>query len=166
VSDVLIRAMGAADAPAVLRIYQEGIDDGAATFEVAPPPWERFDAGRLPDHRFVAVDADSAQVVGWVAVSAVSARPAYQGVVEHSVYVDRRARGQGVGAELLRALVRSTEAAGVWTIQSVIFPGNAASARLHESLGFRVVGRRERIARLGGQWQDTLLLERRSGVVG
>lgn len=158
--------MDAADAPAVLRIYQQGIDDGAATFEVAAPTWEQFDAGRLPDHRFVAVDGDSGQVVGWVAVSAVSARPAYQGVVEHSVYVDRRARGRGVGADLLRALVRSTEAAGVWTIQSAIFPGNAASARLHERLGFRVVGRRERIARLGGQWQDTVLLERRSGVVG
>ena len=105
-------------------------------------------------------------MVGWVAVSAVSARPAYQGVVEHSVYVDRRARGRGVGADLLRALVRSTEAAGIWTIQSAIFPGNAASARLHERLGFRVVGRRERIARLGGRWQDTVLLERRSAVVG
>ena len=92
----------------------------------------------------------------------MSARPAYQGVVEHSVYVDRRARGRGVGADLLRALVSSTEAAGVWTIQSAIFPGNAASARLHERLGFRVVGRRERIARLAGQWQDTVLLERRS----
>jgi phosphinothricin acetyltransferase len=166
VSDVLIRPMSAADGPAVLRIYRQGIDDGAATFEVAAPTWAQFDAGRLPDHRFVAVDGDFGQVVGWVAVSAVSARPAYQGVVEHSVYVDRRARGRGVGADLLRALVRSTEAAGIWTIQSAIFPGNAASARLHERLGFRVVGRRERIARLGGQWQDTVLLERRSAVVG
>ena len=165
-SDVLVRPMGAADAPAVLRIYQQGIDDGAATFEAAAPTWEQFDTGRLPDHRFVAVDGDSGQVVGWVAVSAVSARPAYRGVVEHSVYVDRQARGRGVGADLLRALVRSTEAAGVWTIQSAIFPGNAASVRLHERLGFRVVGRRERIARLGGQWRDTVLLERRSGVVG
>jgi L-amino acid N-acyltransferase YncA len=166
VSDALIRPMSAADAPAVLRIYQQGIDDGVATFEVAAPTWEQFDAGRLADHRFVAVDADGAQVVGWVAVSAVSARPAYQGVVEHSVYVDRRARGRGVGADLLHALVRSSEAAGIWTIQSAIFPGNAASARLHERLGFRVVGRRERIARLGGQWHDTVLLERRSDVVG
>jgi phosphinothricin acetyltransferase len=158
--------MSAADAPAVLRIYQQGIDDGVATFEVAAPTWEQFDAGRLTDHRFVALDADGGQVVGWVAVSAVSARPAYRGVVEHSVYVDRGVRGRGVGADLLRALVRSTEAAGIWTIQSAIFPANAASARLHERLGFRVVGRRERIARLGGQWQDTVLLERRSDVVG
>jgi L-amino acid N-acyltransferase YncA len=165
VSDVLIRAMGAADAPAVLRIYQQGIDDGAATFEVAPPPWEQFDAGRLPDHRFVAVDADSAQVVGWVAVSAVSARPAYQGVVEHSVYVDRRARGQGVGADLLRALVRSTEAAGIWTIQSGIFPENTASLALHEAAGFRVIGTRERLGRHHGRWRDVVLIERRSPVI-
>jgi L-amino acid N-acyltransferase YncA len=165
VSDVLIRAMGAADAPAVLRIYQEGIDDGAATFEVAPPPWERFDAGRLPDHRFVAVDADSSQVVGWVAVSAVSARPAYQGVVEHSVYVDRRARGQGVGADLLRALVRSTEAAGIWTIQSGIFPENTASLALHKAAGFRVIGTRERLGRHHGRWRDVVLIERRSPVI-
>jgi L-amino acid N-acyltransferase YncA len=166
VSDVLVRPMAAEDARAVLRIYQEGIDDGVATFEVAAPTWEQFDAGRLPGHRFVAVDKDSSQVLGWVAVSSVSPRPAYAGVVEHSVYVDRRARGRGVGGDLLRALVRSTEAAGVWTIQSAIFPGNAASARLHERLGFRVVGRRERIARLAGQWQDTVLVERRSRVVG
>jgi phosphinothricin acetyltransferase len=158
--------MSPADGPAVLRIYQQGIDDGAATFEVAAPTWEQFHAGRLPDHRFVAVDGDPGDVVGWVAVSAVSARPAYQGVVEHSVYVDRRARGRGVGADLLQALVRSTEAAGIWTIQSAVFPGNAASVRLHERLGFRVVGRRERIARLDGQWQDTVLLERRSAVIG
>jgi L-amino acid N-acyltransferase YncA len=166
VSDVHLRAMSPADGPAVLRIYQQGIDDGVATFEVAAPTWTQFDAGRLPDHRFVAVDGQSGQVVGWVAVSAVSARPAYRGVVEHSVYVDRRARGRGVGLDLLRALVRSTEAAGIWTIQSAIFPGNTASVRLHERLGFRVVGRRERIARLGGEWQDTVLLERRSAVVG
>ena len=158
--------MSPADGPAVLRIYRQGIDDGAATFEVAAPSWAQFDAGRLPDHRFVAVDGQSAQVVGWVAVSAVSPRPAYQGVVEHSVYVDRRARGRGVGADLLRALVRSTEAAGIWTIQSAIFPDNTASARLHAHVGFRVVGRRERIARLAGTWRDTLLVERRSLVVG
>jgi L-amino acid N-acyltransferase YncA len=166
VSAVLVRPMVAEDAPAVLRIYQEGIDDGSATFEVAAPTWQQFDAGRLPDHRFVAVGPDPAAVLGWVAVTAVSARAAYDGVVEHSVYVDRRARGQGVGVALMQELVRSTEAAGIWTIQSAIFPDNTASARLHAHVGFRVVGRRERIARLAGTWRDTVLVERRSVVVG
>jgi phosphinothricin acetyltransferase len=156
--------MVAEDAAAVLRIYQQGIDDGSATFEVAAPTWPQFDDGRLPDHRWVAVGP--AGVLGWVAVTAVSARAAYDGVVEHSVYVDRRARGQGVGVALMQELVRSTEAAGIWTIQSAIFPDNTASARLHAHVGFRVVGRRERIARLAGTWRDTLLLERRSLVVG
>jgi len=158
--------MVAEDAPAVLRIYQEGIDDGSATFEVAAPTWQQFDAGRLPGHRYVAVGPDPAAVLGWVAVTAVSARAAYDGVVEHSVYVDRRARGQGVGVALMQELVRSTEAAGIWTIQSAIFPDNTASARLHAHVGLRVVGRRERIARLAGTWRDTLLVERRSLVVG
>jgi L-amino acid N-acyltransferase YncA len=166
VSGVHIRAMGAADATAVLRIYQQGIDDGAATFEEAAPTWPQFDAGRLPDHRFVAAGPDPARVLGWVAVSSVSARPVYRGVVEHSVYVDRRARGQGVGVQLMQELVRSTEAAGIWTLQSAIFPDNTASARLHAHVGFRIVGRRLRIARLAGTWRDTLLLERRSPVVG
>jgi len=109
-------------------------------------------------------------VMGWVAASAVSSRPAYRGVVEHSVYIDRNARGQGVGRLLLNALISAAEDSGVWTIQSSIFPENAASVRLHEAAGFRVVGRRERIAQSGtgphaGRWRDTLLIERRSSTV-
>ena len=161
---MIVRAMTSADAEAVLAIYQAGLDGGLASFETVAPSWAEFDAGRLPDHRWVAVSPSGA-VVGWVAASPVSRRPAYAGVVEHSVYVSPAAQGRGVGRVLLEALIASTEAAGVWTIQSAIFPENAASIALHERVGFRVVGVRERIARHGGRWRDTVLLERRSPVV-
>lgn len=164
-SAVLIRPMSPEDWPEVRAIFTEGIETGQATFEAAAPDWERFDASRLPDHRLVA--EVSGHVVGWTAVSPASARPAYAGVVEHSVYVAGSARGRGVGSLLLKALAASTEEHGIWTIQSSIFPENQASIRLHQANGFTIVGRRERIARmsagpLAGQWRDTLLLERRS----
>jgi L-amino acid N-acyltransferase YncA len=164
-----VREMTPVDWPAVEKIYAQGIEDGEATFEVATPAWQAFDDGKLPGLRFVALDADGV-VMGWVAASAVSSRPAYRGVVEHSVYIDRNARGQGVGRLLLNALISAAEDSGVWTIQSSIFPENAASVRLHEAAGFRVVGRRERIAQSGtgphaGRWRDTLLIERRSSTV-
>ena len=148
----------------VARIYAEGIATGDATFETEVPSWEHWDATHLPDHRFVALDGG--RVVGWVAVSSVSDRCVYGGVVENSVYVAPEAQGRGVGRALLEALVASTEAAGVWTIQTGIFPENAASLRVHERAGFRVVGRRERLGKLGGAWRDVLLLERRSTAVG
>lgn len=160
-----IRPMTAADWPRVRDIYAAGIATGNATFETEPPSWERWDGGHLVPHRFVAVD-DAGAVIGWTALSPVSDRCAYAGVVEHSVYVDPAHRSEGVGRALLDALVRSTEAAGIWTIQTGIFPENTASLALHERCGFRVIGRRERIGRLHGVWRDTMLLERRSAVVG
>ncbi|NUT19840.1 MAG: N-acetyltransferase [Hamadaea sp.] len=163
--EVSIRAMTEADADDVLRIYQAGLDTGQASFEIDAPSWEKFNTGRLPGHRHVA-ELDG-RVVGWVAVSAVSPRPVYAGVVEHSVYVDPGVRGKGVGVALLRALFVSTEAAGIWTIQSGVFPENTASLRLHERTGFRVIGTRERVGRHGDHgWRDVLLLERRSRVAG
>jgi len=164
-----IETMRSEHADAVLAIYQSGIDGGDATFETKAPTWEVFDAAKLDDHRFVALArtrTGEEEVVGWVAVSPTSSRAAYAGVVEHSVYVADHARGRGVGTALLRTLIASTEAAGIWTIQSGIFPENAASAALHHALGFRDVGRRERIARLHGRWRDVVLIERRSRVVG
>jgi phosphinothricin acetyltransferase len=154
------------DWPDIERIYAQGIEDGEATFETATPTWERFDAGKLPRTRLVATD-DVDRIVGWAAASAVSSRPAYSGVVEHSVYIDRDARGSGIGGELLDAFIEAAENAGVWAIQSSVFPENLASLRIHEKAGFRVVGRRERIARSSvgphaGQWRDTVLIERRS----
>jgi L-amino acid N-acyltransferase YncA len=147
----------------VLEIYRLGIATGHATFETEPPPWPAFTTGRLPGHRFVALDGD--RVLGWTACSPVSDRCVYSGVVEHSVYVHPDARGRGVGRALLRALIDSTERAGIWTIQSGIFPENTASLALHHACGFRTIGTRERVGRHHGAWRDVLLLERRSPTV-
>jgi L-amino acid N-acyltransferase YncA len=165
---VKIRPMWETDADAVLRIYQAGLDSGQASFETTAPPWAAFVAGKLPDHRYVAVDEGSGGVLGWVAASAVSTRCVYAGVVEHSVYVAPAAQRRGVGRALLGALIGSTEAAGIWTIQSGIFPENTASLALHQRAGFRVVGVRERIGRhesLGNRWRDVVFIERRSPLV-
>jgi L-amino acid N-acyltransferase YncA len=162
----VIEPMTTAHSGAVLAIYQAGLDSGDASFETKAPDWAAFDAARLPGHRHVARDPGSGEVLGWIAVSAVSARRVYAGVVEHSVYVHPAARGRGVGQALLQALIASTEAAGIWTIESGIFPENTASLRLHASAGFRVVGTRERIGRHYGRWRDVLMIERRSPVVG
>ncbi|MBX6355946.1 MAG: N-acetyltransferase [Micromonosporaceae bacterium] len=159
--------MVAADAEAVLRIYQAGLDTGQASFETSAPSWPAFDAGKLPEHRHVAVDERDV-VLGWVAVSPVSSRCVYAGVVEHSVYVDPNAQGRGIGRALLDALIASTEEAGIWTIQSGIFPENTASLALHRRAGFRVVGVRERVGRhaaQGNRWRDVVLVERRSPIV-
>jgi phosphinothricin acetyltransferase len=162
--EYVIRGMRDGDGDEVLRIYQAGLDGGQASFETTAPTWEAFDSGRLAAHRYVAA-TDGGPVVGWVAVAPVSSRPVYAGVVEHSVYVAPPAQGQGVGGALLDVLITSTEAAGIWTIQSSIFPENEASLALHRRAGFRVVGTRERIARHHGRWRDTVLLERRSPIV-
>lgn len=161
--------MRASDWEAVARIYGEGIDEGEATFEVEVPTWDYFDASRLPNLRLVA--EQNGAILGWAAASPVSSRAAYRGVVEHSVYVAREARWGGVGRMLLSALIEAAEQAGVWCIQSSVFPENTASLTLHERSGFRTVGRRERIARSGrgphaGRWRDTVLIERRSRVNG
>ena len=163
--DVQILAMTRAHADAVLAIYQAGIDEGDATFETAAPNWAEFDRSKLPAHRFVAIDG-AGTVLGWAAVVPVSDRCVYAGVVEHSVYVASDARGRGVGRALLDALVASTESAGIWTVQSGIFPENTASLALHRAAGFREVGRRERIGEQHGVWRDVVLVERRSPVVG
>jgi phosphinothricin acetyltransferase len=156
--------------PEAAQIFAEGIASGHATFEAEPPGWQRFDSSRLSDHRHAAIDS-AGSVLGWIAASPVSQREVYAGVVEHSVYVAPSARGRGVGFRLLQALISSTEAAGIWTVQSSIFAENTASLRLHLAAGFRVVGTRERIGLmtygpLAGQWRDTLLIERRSSIAG
>ncbi len=147
----VVAPMTADHAEQVLAIYQAGIDEGNATFETEAPAWGVFDAGRLPGHRFVALAPGAAgEVLGWVAVSRVSPRAVYAGVVEHSVYVHPRARGRGVARRLLDVLISSTEAAGIWTIQSGVFPENTASLDLHARAGFRIIGTRERVGRHHG----------------
>ncbi|MFE9847057.1 GNAT family N-acetyltransferase [Streptomyces goshikiensis] len=158
---VTITALTGAHATELLAIYQAGIDEGNATFETTAPTWAQFDAAKLPSHRFAAIDAEG-RLLGWIAATQVSDRCAYAGVVEHSVYVHPAARGRGIAGLLLAALVDSTEAAGIWTIQSGIFPENAASLAVHARAGFRVIGTRERIGRHHEAWRDVVLLERRS----
>jgi L-amino acid N-acyltransferase YncA len=162
---VAVRPMTDADAAAVLAIYQAGIDTGQATFETAAPDWTGFCAGKLAGHRLAATDPGTGDVVGWAALSPVSDRCAYAGVAENAVYVHPDARGRGAGEALLRALVAGAERAGIWTVQCGIFPENTASLALHARVGFRVVGRRERLGRHHGVWRDVLLLERRSPAV-
>jgi phosphinothricin acetyltransferase len=151
--------MSSADWPAVERIYAQGLATGVATFETDVPSWEDWDTTHLPEPRLVA--GDEVAVVGWIAVSRVSRRGVYAGVVEHSVYVDEDARGRGVGRALLEALVAVAPRHGIWTIQTSIIASNEASLALHAAAGFRVVGRRERIAQRDGVWHDTVLLELR-----
>jgi L-amino acid N-acyltransferase YncA len=150
----------------VLGIYQIGMDTGHATFESEAGTWDSFSSKRIPDHRWAALGEDSDQVLGWVTASAVSPRPVYRGVVEVSVYVRPEAQGRGVGLALLNTFIDSTEAAGIWSIQSGVFPENTASLALHRKAGFRVIGLRERFGEQHGVWRDVVLLERRSKIVG
>jgi L-amino acid N-acyltransferase YncA len=149
---------------AVKTIYEEGIATGNATFQTSAPGWEEWDAAHLPTARLVAVENDT--VLGWAALTPVSGRCVYAGVAEVSVYVSAAARGKGLGKQLLNALVTASEAAGLWTLQAGIFPENAASIAIHEACGFRVLGTREKIGKMHGQWRDTVLLEKRSKVTG
>ncbi|GAA0408620.1 hypothetical protein Acor_71580 [Acrocarpospora corrugata] len=161
-----IRPMRDADAGQVLAIYQAGLDTGQASFETVAPGWDAFLAGKLARPRYVAVDTETGgdgEVVGWVAAAPVSARPVYAGVVEHSLYVHPACQAHGIGRALLTAFIAACQDAGIWTIQTGIFPENLASLSLHQALGFRVVGTRERIGRHHGLWRDVLLLERRTG---
>lgn len=154
--------MVADHAEQVLAIYQAGMASRNATFETSMPTWTEFDASKLPGQRHAALDLSSDAIVGWVAVSATSARAVYAGVVEHSVYVHPDAQRRGVGSALLQALVCSTEAAGIWTTQSGVFPEDIASLWMHAAAGFRVIGTRERIGQRHGIWRDVVLMERRS----
>ncbi len=160
-----LRAMRADDWPAVREIYLQGIATGEATFERAAPDWEAWDAQRYAHCRIVAERGGT--VIGFACISPTSNRDVYAGVGEVMVYVGDGSRGEGTGGLLMRALVHETECAGIWTLQAGIFPENVASIRAHERVGFRVVGTRERIGRFhDGRWRDTVLMERRSALVG
>ena len=152
------------DAPAVKEIYQEGIDTGNATFETKAPEWKQWDKSHLRGCRLVA--KSDGKIVSWVALSPVSERCAYRGVAEVSLYVKSSARGQGVGKALLKAAIKESERIGIWTLQGGTFPENAASLALQKSCGFRVVGTREKIGCMNGQWRDVVLTERRSKKIG
>lgn len=154
--------MQAGDWPAVCAVYRQGIATGQATFETTTPTWEQWHAAHLDACRLVA--RLQGEIIGWAALSPVSRRQVYAGVAEVSVYVAESRRGQRVGSALLRSLVAASEKAGIWTLQASIFPDNRASVALHQACGFRIVGRRERLAKQHGVWRDVLLMERRSRI--
>jgi L-amino acid N-acyltransferase YncA len=160
---LLIRALEASDWEAVSAIYAAGIASRNATFETEVPSWEAWDAAHKVEHRFVA-ERDG-RVLGWTALLPVSPRACYAGVAEISAYVGEEARGQGVGSALLATAIESSEHAGIWTLQTGVFPENAPSLGLLQRFGFRVLGTQERIGRLHRVWRDVVLLERRSQVV-
>jgi L-amino acid N-acyltransferase YncA len=155
-----LRELRKEDWPVVRAIYEQGIAGRNATFETEAPDWDAWDRSHLDGHRLVAVE--DGRVLGWAALAPVSERCVYQGVAENSVYVDSSAHGRGIGKALLERLITDAERAGIWTIQTGVFPENEASIALHLRCGFRVVGTRERLGRLDGEWRDVLFLERRS----
>lgn len=156
--------MSALDWTSVAAIYKEGIATGFATFETSVPPFESWDKAHMTSCRFVAESSNT--IVGWVALSPVSSRCVYGGVAEISVYISKASRGNGIGKLLLKHLIDASEQEGIWTLQSGIFPTNHGSIKVHEAVGFRLIGKRERVGKLNGQWIDNVLFERRSRIVG
>ena len=156
--------MQAKDWQTVSKIYEEGIATGFATFETSTPSYESWDSAHMASCRLVAIENE--KVLGWAALSPVSNRCVYGGVAEVSVYVGQKSRGKGVGQLLINALINESETEGLWTLQSGIFPENEGSIELHKKVGFRYIGKRERVGKLDGEWKDNLLFERRSKTVG
>lgn len=156
--------MLAIDWESVADIYAEGIATGVATFETKVPVYEAWDKAHLQSCRFVA--EFNHRILGWTALSPVSSRCVYGGVAEVSVYIGEKSRGKGLGKLLLKHLIQASEEEGIWTLQSGVFPTNTGSIKIHEAVGFRYIGKRERVGKLNNQWVDNVLFERRSNVVG
>ena len=159
------RELIAQDWQQVKEIYEEGIATGNATFQSAAPDWDEWDQSHVKNSRIVAVD-DASNILGWAALTPVSSRCVYAGVAEVSVYVSDKARGKGIGKSLLKELIHQSEQNGFWTLTAGIFPENEASLKIHQQAGFKVLGIRERIGKMNGEWRNTVLLERRSDVAG
>ena len=164
--EFLIKSLESRDWDALKEIYLEGLATGQATFETSAPTEDEWDRGHLSFGRIGAYAVSDGRLIGWAALSRVSKRQAYRGVAEVSIYVAGAARGNGVGSALLQELILESERNGIWTLQASIFPENVVSLKLHERMGFRTVGKRERIYTLNGVWRNTVILERRSKVVG
>ena len=161
---IQLRPMQPSDWPDVSNIYAEGIATGYATFEKEIPAFENWDKNHLTSCRLIA--ETRAGITGWAALSPVSGRCVYGGVAEISIYVGQKFRGLGIGKLLMKSLIDQSEEAGLWTLQSGIFPENKGSIKLHENLGFRRIGYRERVGKLDGVWKDNVIFERRSKTVG
>jgi phosphinothricin acetyltransferase len=162
--DIKLRSLKKEDWSSVAEIYKQGIETGIATFQKDIPTWDAWDSGHLKTCRIVATLRD--EIIGWAALNKVSGRCVYAGVAEVSVYVASQYRGQKTGTRLLESLISESESEGYWTLQAVIFPENITSLKLHKNHGFRKVGFREKIGKMNNVWRDTILLERRSKIVG
>ena len=161
---IKLEKMQPADWHFVKQIYEEGISTGNATFQTSAPEWDEWNSSHLEHSRVVAKEGDN--ILGWAALTPVSGRSVYAGVAEVSVYVSDKARGKGLGKQLLQKLIEESEANNLWTLQAGIFPENIPSIKIHEDCGFRIIGKRERIGMMNGIWRDTVLLEKRSNKVG
>jgi L-amino acid N-acyltransferase YncA len=159
--ELIVRDLRPDDWVEVAAIYRDGMRGGMATFETEVPDWDAWHEA----HPLRVVAEEDERVIGWAAFSPVSSRWAYRGVAESSVYVARDRHGKGIGRTLMEALIERSERAGIWTLQTSIFPENEASLKLHRAVGFRVVGVRKRIGKRDGLWRDTVLMERRSEVI-
>ncbi len=149
---------------AISTIYKQGIETGNATFQQEVPTWEEWNNNHLQICRIAAIIND--KIVGWCALIPVSSRCVYQGVAEESIYIDENYRGKKIGEKLLQELINQSEKHNFWTLQAGIFPENIASIQLHQKLGFRIVGTREKLGKMNQIWRDVVLLERRSSVTG
>lgn len=150
--------------PDIAAIYQQGINTGMATFETSAPSWESWNENKLQHSRIIAFENNEA--LGWAALSKVSSRCVYEGVAEVSIYIAENHRGKGVGKILMEHLIRESEDNGIWTLQLGMFPENEATIALHKLFGFRIIGYREKIGKLNGVWKDSVIMERRSTIVG
>lgn len=147
----------------VVAIYQEGILTNIATFETEVPNWETWNTKYLPFCRIALKEKET--ILAWASLVAVSKREVYKGVAEVSVYVKTTERGKGLGEKILKELVKTSEENTIWSLQASVFRENKASLHIHEKCGFRIIGYKEKIAKLNGVWKDNFLLERRSIIV-
>lgn len=163
-SRTILREMQTKDWSLVSKIYEDGIKTGFATFETKVPSYSYWDDTHIKECRFVAEKNNT--ILGWASLSPVSSRCVYGGIAEISVYIDENSRGLGIGKLLMQKLIAKSEKLGFWTLQSGIFPENIGSIKLHEKMGFRYIGKKERVGKLAGIWKDNLLFEKRSDKVG
>jgi L-amino acid N-acyltransferase YncA len=161
---MVIRSIDQKDYSRLSEIYRQGIETGIATFETKVPDWQDWNAAHLPECRIATFEGNV--MTGWAALSPVSGRCVYAGVAEVSVYVAADFCGKGIGKVLLQELIKVSEKAGLWTLQAGIFAENTGNIKLHEYCGFRTIGFREKIGQLNGVWKDSVLMERRSKIVG
>lgn len=160
----MIRAIKSSDARDILEIYKYGLDGRNATFETKVPDWDEWE-NKFHEHSRLAF-TENERVIGWAGITPFSKREVYKGVAEVSIYIHPDFSGKGIGSQLMEALIASSEKHGIWTLFSSVFPENKATISLHMKFGFRLMGRREKIAKLDGVWRDTLIFERRSKNVG